>query len=85
MSLLPSLLALLLGRLTAGRVIAPVIALAQAVEHDALEAGAPSLMLNDEIGVLARTFAARTAELRQTIETETARAAELRALRGSLL
>lgn len=65
-----ALLALLLGRLTAGQVIAPVIALAQAVEHDALEAGAPSLMLDDEIGVLARTFAARTAQLRQFLVRE---------------
>ena len=65
-----ALLALLLGRLTAGRVIAPVIALAQAVESDTLEAGAPSLMLNDEIGLLARTFAARTAQLQQFLVRE---------------
>ena len=65
-----AVLALLLGKLTAGRVIAPVTALAQAVEHDALEAGAPSLMLDDEIGVLARTFAARTAELQQFLVRE---------------
>ena len=65
-----ALLAVLLGRLTAGRVIAPVTALAEAVEQDALDGRAPSLMLNDEIGVLARTFAARTAELRRFLVRE---------------
>ena len=65
-----ALLALLLGSLTAGRVIAPVIALAKAVKHDGLEAGAPSLLLNDEIGALARTFAARTAQLQQFLIRE---------------
>lgn len=64
------LLAVLLGRLTAGRVIAPVIALAEAVKEDALDGPSPSLMLDDEIGVLARTFAARTAQLRQFLVRE---------------
>ena len=63
-------LAVLLGRLTAGRVIAPVTALAQAVEDDALDVGAPLLALNDEIGVLARSFAARTEQLRQFLMRE---------------
>lgn len=65
-----ALMAVLLARLTAGRVIAPVTALARAVEQDALDAGAPSLMLDDEIGVLARTFAARAAQLRQFLVRE---------------
>ena len=65
-----AVLAVLLGRLTAGRVISPVTALAEAVEQDALDGHAPSLMLNDEIGVLARTFAARTAQLRQFLVRE---------------
>ena len=65
-----ALLAAVLAHLTAGRVIAPVTALAEAVEHDALDAGSPSLLLNDEIGVLARTFAVRTAQLRQFLAHE---------------
>lgn len=63
-------LALLLGRLTAGRVIAPVTALAEAVKNDALEEGTSVLELDDEIGILARTFAARTAELRKFLVRE---------------
>lgn len=58
------LLAVALGWIMASRVIAPVTALAEAVKQDALDDQAPSLALNDEIGMLARAFAARTAELR---------------------
>lgn len=65
-----ALIAVLLARLTAGRVIAPVTALAKAVEQDALDAGAPSLLLNDEIGMLARTFAARATQLRDFLVRE---------------
>lgn len=63
-------LAVVLGRLTAGRVIAPVTALAQAVESDALDERSPLVHLTDEIGVLARTFAARTDELRRFLVRE---------------
>lgn len=59
---LSALLAALLGRITAGRVIRPVTELADAVQHDALHEGTPALMHDDEIGVLARAFAARSAE-----------------------
>lgn len=59
---LSALLAALLGRITAGRVIRPVTELADAVQHDALHEGTPALMQDDEIGVLARAFAARSAE-----------------------
>lgn len=54
------LLSVALGRLTASRIIAPVTALAEAVEHSS--ADLPSQDAQDEIGVLARAFAARTRE-----------------------
>lgn len=54
------LLAFALGRLTASRIIAPVTALAEAVEHPS--ANLPLQDAQDEIGVLARAFAARTRE-----------------------
>lgn len=57
------LLATLLGRLTAGRVVAPLTALARAVKADELAAGSALLLRDDEIGVLGRAFAARAAEL----------------------
>lgn len=56
-------LAFVLGRITAGRVISPVTGLADAVEKDALGEHAPLVQRQDEIGVLARTFAARTEQL----------------------
>lgn len=64
------LLAVLLGRATASRVIAPVTALANAVERDVREEELPSRTAADEIGVLARAFAARTAELRRFLVRE---------------
>ena len=64
------LLAALLGRMTASRVIRPVTALADAVRQDALDERAPSIALNDEIGMLARAFAARTAELKRFLVRE---------------
>ncbi len=54
------LLAVLLGRITASRVIAPVTALADAVRKEDMTSELPSLRAGDEIGVLARAFAART-------------------------
>lgn len=68
--LISTLLAVLLGRLTAGKVIVPVTALAEAVKRDGLDERAPSLALDDEIGVLARAFAAKSAELRRFLMRE---------------
>lgn len=56
-------IAVLIGRLTASRVIAPVTALAKAVEQDNGAREFPSLRSTDEMGILARAFAARTDEL----------------------
>lgn len=63
-------LAAVLGWVTASRVIAPLTALADAVQEDTLKTGLPSLASADEIGVLARAFAARTAELQQFLAQE---------------
>lgn len=68
--LVSALLAALLGRMTASRVIKPVTALADAVTQDTLDERAPSIALNDEIGVLARAFAARSTELRRFLARE---------------
>lgn len=64
------LLAVLLGRATVSLVIAPVTALAEAVERDADEGLLPSRTAVGEIGVLARAFAARTSELRRFLVRE---------------
>lgn len=64
------LLALLLGRMTASRVIAPLTALADAVQRDAERDALPSLDSHDEVGMLARAFAARTAELHRFLIRE---------------
>lgn len=64
------LLAVLLGRATVSMVIAPVTALAEAVERDVDEGLLPSRTAVGEIGVLARAFAARTAELRRFLVRE---------------
>lgn len=64
------LLAVFLGHTTASRVIAPVSALARAVERDTPEDNLPSLGAADEIGVLARAFAKRTAQLRAFLVRE---------------
>lgn len=68
--LLSALLAALLGRFTAGRVIQPVTELADAVERNALSDDAPALAHDDEIGVLARAFAARSAEQQRYLTRE---------------
>lgn len=65
-----ALLAALIGRLTAGRVIRPVTALAAAVQQDTLRDDTPALAYNDEIGVLARAFAARSAEQQRFLVRE---------------
>lgn len=63
-------LAVLLGRATASRVIAPVTALAQAVEADQGPQHFPLLKSTDEMGVLARAFAARTEALQKFLDRE---------------
>lgn len=58
----------LLGAFIANRLITPIMALAQAVK-----AGQPALPLQDsadELGILARAFAARTAELAEVLDRE---------------
>lgn len=63
-------LAVVLGRITASRVIAPLTALADAVEMDEVREDLPFRESADEIGVLARAFAARTADLRRFLVRE---------------
>jgi signal transduction histidine kinase len=63
-------LAVVLGLTTARRVIAPLTALAEAVQQDAPPDAFPSIHAGNEIGVLARAFAARTAELRGFLTRE---------------
>lgn len=65
-----ALLAALLARFTAGRVIAPVTELAGAVRRGSLADAAPLLARDDEIGVLARAFAERTDELQRYLLRE---------------
>jgi signal transduction histidine kinase len=64
------LLAVGIGRAMASRVIAPVTALASAVERDELTRHPELLRGTDEIGVLGRAFAAKTAELRRFLDRE---------------
>ncbi|WP_339526443.1 sensor histidine kinase [Pseudomonas sp. EA_35y_Pfl2_R111] len=64
------LLAVVLGMLSARRLIAPVVALADAVQRNAGSTELPSLNAHDEIGVLARAFAKRTDELQQFLQRE---------------
>jgi signal transduction histidine kinase len=63
------LLALLLARLTVNRVVAPLTALAEAVQRGGPEP-LPSLDARDEIGTLARAFAQRTAALQTYLVRE---------------
>jgi signal transduction histidine kinase len=63
-------LAFAFGRATANRVIAPVTALAKAVQQDQLPDAFPSLQSGDELGVLARAFASRTRDLQQLLLRE---------------
>lgn len=63
-------LAVALGRLTAGSVVARLTELASALERDELDERSRTLTLNDEIGLLARAFASRTAQLHQFLLRE---------------
>jgi signal transduction histidine kinase len=63
-------LAVALGWFVAGREIAPLAALADAVRRNRLDAGAPALARDDEIGVLGRALAAHTAELQDFLHRE---------------
>lgn len=65
-----ALLAAWLGRISSGLVIRPLTELAEAVAHDALREDTPALAHDDEIGVLARAFAARSAEQRHFLARE---------------
>ena len=59
---------LMFGAFIGRRVVAPIMALAAAV--DARRDRLPSLDRSDELGVLARAFAARTAELSSVLDRE---------------
>ena len=63
-------LAVLFGRWTASRVIAPLTTLARAVAEDRLPDELPSLNSKDEVGMLARAFAAHTHELQAFLARE---------------
>lgn len=64
------LLALAIARASASRIIAPLTTLTEAVQHDDL-AGHPALLTaTDEIGVLARAFDMRAAQLRDFLVRE---------------
>ena len=64
------LLAIVLGLASAKRIIAPVTALAAAVERNDAPAMLPSLATQNEIGMLARAFAKRTDQLQQFLADE---------------
>jgi signal transduction histidine kinase len=63
-------LSIVLGRWTVSRVIAPLTVLAGALAEDHLPDQFPSLESRDEMGVLARTFAARTQALQAVLDRE---------------
>ncbi len=65
-----ALLAAVLARVTAGRVISPVTGLAEAVRQGLLTPGQVLLARQDEIGQLARAFAERTDELERVLTRE---------------
>ena len=64
------LLAVVLGWVTASRVIAPVIALSKAVDENRLGPHTPSLDASDEVGALARAFADRSNEMERFLLRE---------------
>lgn len=64
------LLALALGGITASRVIAPVIALSKQVQDNTLWPSSPALAGTDEVGVLARAFAAGSDEMQRFLLRE---------------
>jgi signal transduction histidine kinase len=63
-------LASFIGLTMSRRVIAPVTALADAINQPRADGALPSLDAQDEIGVLARAFAIRTDELQQFLNRE---------------
>jgi signal transduction histidine kinase len=63
-------LAVLLGVVTARRIVAPVTALADAVAASCPSSTLPGLDADDEIGVLARAFARHTDELQRVLTRE---------------
>lgn len=63
-------LAAVLGRVTASRVIAPVLALSEAAAKGELGPDTPSLDADDEMGVLARALAAHTEEMKEFLSRE---------------
>jgi signal transduction histidine kinase len=60
--------AVLLGRYLGNRIVTPIVTLAQAVQERAPEL--PLLDQADELGLLARTIAGNTAELKQFLDRE---------------
>ncbi|MFC7288716.1 sensor histidine kinase [Herminiimonas glaciei] len=64
------LLSIALGLTSAKRLVAPVTALAAAVERNDAPADLPSLDKENEIGILARAFAKRTDELQRFLADE---------------
>ena len=62
------LMSLLLGRYMARRIVTPIVDLSGAVS--ARQADLPLLERQDELGILARTFASRTAELHGFLDRE---------------
>ena len=63
-------LALLIGRASASRVILPLTQLASAVQDEPQEAALPGLDASDEIGVLARAIEDRTNQLCRALQRE---------------
>ncbi|NML42945.1 HAMP domain-containing histidine kinase [Ramlibacter sp. G-1-2-2] len=63
-------LAVVLGRMTATRVIQPVVALADAVREGRLADDAPALGAADEVGVLARALAAHQQQMQRFLARE---------------
>lgn len=63
-------LSIILGRYIAGRFVMPISMLAAAVMDKDSKTRLPLLANSDEMGVLARAFQARTAELQQFLERE---------------
>ena len=63
-------LSLILGMAFARRIVAPVTQLAEAVSNHEAPSALPSLSSQDEIGMLARAFAARTEQLQQFLADE---------------
>lgn len=64
------LAAVVLGLASAQRIVAPVTALAAAIERNDTPSALPSLQTQNEIGTLARAFARRTDQLQQFLSDE---------------